>query len=209
MPKTPVESARVSALGLEGDGHRDTENHGGPERAVCIYALEAIEALQAEGHPIVPGAIGENLTVHGLDWPAVGPGAVLRVGDELVLQVTRYTSPCANIRPAFLDGAYARVAQKRHPGWSRVYARVLVEGAVRRGDPVRLLSETEASAARGAVPSCSSPPRPRASSRASTPPGWAPFSTSPNRAMPIPRRPRPATRRRAGEPASSSSRAPR
>src|SRR2546422_5744398 len=34
-----------------------------------MYAMEAIEALRAEGHPIVPGAIGENLTVHGLDWP--------------------------------------------------------------------------------------------------------------------------------------------
>ena len=147
VPKTAVESARVSVLGLQGDAHRDTEHHGGPERAVCMYAMEAIEALRAGGHPIVPGAIGENLTVHGLDWPAVVPGAVLRVGEELLLQVTRYTSPCANIRPAFLAGDYARVAQKRHPGWSRVYARVLVEGAVRRGDPVRLLSESEASAA--------------------------------------------------------------
>jgi MOSC domain-containing protein YiiM len=151
VPKTLVESARVSVLGLEGDAHRDAEHHGGPERAVCMYAMEAIEALQAEGHPIVPGAIGENLTVHGLDWPAVVPDAVLRVGEELLLQVTRYTSPCANIRPAFLDGDYARVAQKRHPGWSRVYARVLVEGAVRRGDPVRLLAESEASAALAAT----------------------------------------------------------
>ena len=144
VPKRPVDSARVTVLGLDGDGHRDTEHHGGPERAVCLYPLEAIEALQAEGHPISPGAIGENLTVHGLDWPAVVPDSVLRVGDMLLLQVTRYTSPCSNIRPAFSDGDYSRVAQKRHPGWSRVYARVLVEGTVSRKDPVRLLSDVEA-----------------------------------------------------------------
>ena len=144
VPKRPVDLARVTVLGLDGDAHRDTENHGGPERAVCLYALEAIEALQADGHPIAPGAIGENLTVHGLDWVAVVPGSVLRVGDTLLLQVTRYTSPCANIRPAFSDGNYSRVAQTRHPGWSRVYTRVLVEGVVRRGDPARLLSDVEA-----------------------------------------------------------------
>jgi MOSC domain-containing protein YiiM len=144
VPKQPVESAGVTALGLEGDLHRDTVHHGGPERAVCLYALEAIAALQAEGHPIVPGAIGENLTVHGLDWSAVAPGSVLRVGEQLVLQVTRYTSPCGNIGPAFRDGDYSRVSQKRHPGWSRVYTRVLVQGRVRRGDPIRVLSEAEA-----------------------------------------------------------------
>lgn len=144
VPKRPVDLARVTVLGLEGDAHRDTEHHGGPERAVCLYALEAIEALQAEGHPISPGAIGENLTVHGLDWTAITPGSLLRVGQQLLLQVTRYTSPCANIRPAFSDGDYSRVSQKRHPGWSRVYTRVLVEGMVRRGDPVQLLSDVEA-----------------------------------------------------------------
>ena len=51
VPKTPVASAHVGVLGLEGDAHRDTEHHGGPERAVCVYAMEAIRALEAEGHP--------------------------------------------------------------------------------------------------------------------------------------------------------------
>lgn len=147
VPKTAVERARVTRLGLEGDRHRDTEHHGGPERAVCIYALEAIEALQAEGHPIGPGSIGENLTVHGLDWGAVVPGRVIQVGEQVLLRVTRYTSPCANIRPAFLDGDFSRVSQKRHPGWSRVYTQVLREGPVGRGDSVRLLGEAEAAAA--------------------------------------------------------------
>ena len=45
---------------------------------------------------------------------------------------------------SFKDGEFARVSQKRHPGWSRVYARVLVEGTIRQGDPVRLLDPIEA-----------------------------------------------------------------
>ena len=45
---------------------------------------------------------------------------------------------------AFKDGDYARVSQKRDPGWSRVDARVLATGSIRQGDPVRLLDEAEA-----------------------------------------------------------------
>src|SRR5438046_7402828 len=63
VPKTAVARAEVTVHGLEGDGHRDHEHHGGPERAVCIFAVEAIEALRVEGHPIVPGGLGENLTI--------------------------------------------------------------------------------------------------------------------------------------------------
>jgi MOSC domain-containing protein YiiM len=139
VPKRSVETARVTALGLDGDAHRDREHHGGPERAVCLFSMEAILELQAEGHPLVPGALGENVTVEGLDWSAVDPGARLRLGDGVLLEITRYTTPCFNIRPAFRDGDYSRVSHKRHPGRSRVYARVISTGSLRRGDPVRLL----------------------------------------------------------------------
>ena len=144
VPKTAVQQARVTALGVEGDAQRDTEHHGGPERAVCLYPMEAITSLRADGHPIVPGAIGENITVERLDWSAVVPGCHILLGETVLLQVTRYTSPCVNISRAFTGGDYARVSQKRHPGWSRVYARVLVEGTIRRDDPVRPLDESRA-----------------------------------------------------------------
>jgi MOSC domain-containing protein YiiM len=45
---------------------------------------------------------------------------------------------------SFKDREFARVSQKRHPGWSRVYARVLVEGRIRRDDPVRLMDAVHA-----------------------------------------------------------------
>jgi MOSC domain-containing protein YiiM len=140
VPKRAVPRAGVTRLGLEGDGHRNTKHHGGPDRALCLFSVERIEALQAEGHPVEPGALGENVTLAGLDWPSVQPDDVFRLGDEVLVQVTRYTSPCFNIRGAFLDGAYWRVSQKRHPGWSRVYARVVVPGAIATGDPVTRLT---------------------------------------------------------------------
>jgi MOSC domain-containing protein YiiM len=140
VPKHPVPQARVTRLGIEGDGHRNAKHHGGPDRALCLFSVEQIEALQAEGHPVEPGALGENLTLAGLDWAAVGPDQFFRFGDEVLVQVTRFTSPCVNVRAAFLDGAYVRVSQKRHPGWSRVYARVLVPGEIAAGDPVERLA---------------------------------------------------------------------
>jgi len=144
VPKIAVPAALVTAEGVEGDMQRDREHHGGPERAVCLYSLEAIRRLQAEGHSIQPGSIGENVTVEGLDWSAVAPGDHVLLGQHVLVQVTRYTSPCLNIRGSFKSGDFARVSQKRHPGWSRVYARVLVEGTIRCDDPVRLLDELEA-----------------------------------------------------------------
>jgi MOSC domain-containing protein YiiM len=107
--------------------------------------MERIRALQSEGHAIVPGGAGENVTVEGIDWDAVRPNSRLLLGDELTLEITRYTSPCVNIRASFVNGEFARISQKVHAGWSRVYARVLAPGTVRPGDPVRLLpSETGA-----------------------------------------------------------------
>jgi len=140
VPKRAVDVARVTAEGLEGDGHRNPRYHGGPDRAVCVYSLEAIRALVAEGHAVAPGTLGENVTVEGIDWGTVEPGSRLRLGDGVLLEVTRYTSPCFNIKTAFVGGEFARVSQKLHPGWSRVYTRVLREGTIRPGDPAAVVT---------------------------------------------------------------------
>lgn len=135
VPKLPVPSARVSEAGLAGDGQRQREFHGGSDRALCLYSMDRIEALQREEHPIAPGTAGENLTIRGLDWDLVKPGVALRVGGTTV-EITGYASPCATIRPSFADGNSNRISEKKHPGWSRVYARVVGEGEIRVGDGV-------------------------------------------------------------------------
>jgi MOSC domain-containing protein YiiM len=143
VPKRRVDDAKVSLLGLVNDDHDDKKHHGGPERAVCVYSLERIRALQAEGHPIDIGTAGENVTVEGIDWELVVPGARFRLGDEVLLEVASFTSPCKTIRDSFTDGRFVRISQKLHPGWSRVYTRVLSEGAIRFGDAVELTPPPE------------------------------------------------------------------
>lgn len=139
-PKLAIAEARVNTLGLEGDGHAHPDIHGGPERAVCLYSLDLIEALAAEGHPIGPGSTGENVTVQGVDWSLIVPGARLRLGEAVELEVTRYTTPCTNIRAAFADGNSNRIHHNLHPGWSRAYARVLAPGHLRAGDTVSVIA---------------------------------------------------------------------
>ncbi|KAB8141500.1 MOSC domain-containing protein [Chloroflexia bacterium SDU3-3] len=136
VPKLAVASAMVTSAGVRGDRQRDLVHHGGPDRAVCLYAQERIAALNAEGHGIAPGTTGENLTVQGVDWDAVQLGDRLRIGAGVVLEITGYASPCQNIAGSFSEGAFTRISQKLHPGWSRLYARVLAEGEVRAGDAV-------------------------------------------------------------------------
>src|ERR1700730_2078213 len=142
VPKGRVNDAKVSRLGLEKDAQNDTKHHGGPERAVCLYSLERIRSLQTEGHPIDIGTAGENVTVEGIDWDQIVPGVKLRIGDEVRLEVASFTTPCKTIRASFIAGEFVRIAQKLHPGWSRVYARVLSEGEVRFGDPVEVIPGT-------------------------------------------------------------------
>ena len=142
VPKRRVNDAKVSRLGLLGDTQNDKKNHGGPERAVCVYSLERIQALQQEGHPIDVGTAGENVTLEGIDWDLVVPGARLKLGEEVVLEVASFTSPCKTIKASFVDGEFVRISQKLHPGWSRVYARVLSEGEIHFGDHVEVIPAT-------------------------------------------------------------------
>ncbi len=139
VPKLPVSGAEVGISGVVGDRQRNLKHHGGPDRALCLYSLERIMALQREGHPIVPGATGENLTITGLDWSSVNPGMKLRVGDRLEIEVTSYTEPCRLIAGSFADGAMMRMLQDRNPGWSRLYAKVLTPGDIVVGDEVILV----------------------------------------------------------------------
>ncbi len=143
VPKRPVPEACVTKNGLRGDVQGDLRYHGGPERAVSLFSLEVIETLRVEGHPIAPGTAGENVTIAGLDWALVVPGARLEFEGGVVLEVVSYCVPCGKIRASFAEGKIHRIHQEDHPGQSRVYARVVVEGTVREGEAVRVGRVTE------------------------------------------------------------------
>jgi MOSC domain-containing protein YiiM/SAM-dependent methyltransferase len=145
VPKAPVDSARVGALGLDNDAHTEPEPvHGGPDQAVCLYAQEAVERVRSDGHQAFPGAYGENLTLLGIDWTGLMPGDRLVIGEDgedqaLVIELTKFTTPCETLAHWFSDGRFARISGKVHPRDARWYARVLRQGEVQPGMPVRLV----------------------------------------------------------------------
>lgn len=140
VPKLAVDQAIVGERGITTDWQHDRLHHGGAERALCLYAIEHIQALRAEGHPVAPGTAGENITTAGIDFADVHPGTRLRLGPEVEIEITSYTAPCRTIAESFAGGDFTRISQKVHPGWSRVYARVVAGGSIRAGDPIVLLS---------------------------------------------------------------------
>lgn len=139
VPKRAIPEAWIDVLGVGDDRQGNSRIHGGPDRAVCLYALERINALRDEGHPIDVGSTGENLTISGLDWSRLGPGVRLRVGGSEI-EIADFTHPCNTIAASFTRGHFNRISHKLYPGWSRLYARVLTPGHVAIGDTVELLA---------------------------------------------------------------------
>lgn len=141
VPKLAVTAAQVTTAGLSGDQQRDLRFHGGPDRALCLWSLEVIETLRAEGHPIAPGSVGENLTLAGLDWADLGPGSRLYLGPQVQVEITDYAPPCRTVMRWFSDRRYSRISQTHYPGSSRLYARVLQTGDLTTGDRVTVAAE--------------------------------------------------------------------
>jgi MOSC domain-containing protein YiiM len=136
LPKWAQQEAFISELFVGEDGH-NYKGHGGPNAAVCLFSLERVLALQAEGHPVFPGALGENLTITGLDWEQLQAGTQLQVG-EVVLEIVSFATPCPKLKPYLTD--IMAVSQEQRPGWGRPYCKVLQTGTVRIGDEVRVIA---------------------------------------------------------------------
>lgn len=140
VPKLPVAGpVHVGTFGLEGDGHRDDTVHGGPHRAVCLFAIEAIRRVAAEGHPIAAGSCGENVTTEGIELATLPIGTRLAIGEHLVVELASPDGPCSTIEDSFRGRRFSRIDIRLHPTDSRMYARVLIEGPVQAGDAITVL----------------------------------------------------------------------
>ena len=136
VPKRQVPRAVIGPLGIDGDAVAHPHVHGGADRALCLFAEELIGRFRAEGHPIRPGDLGENLLLRGIEWSALKTGDFLRIGAEVELELTRPTTPCAAIGGAFTGGDFSPIDPVQHPGEHRWYARVRRGGAIAEGDEV-------------------------------------------------------------------------
>jgi MOSC domain-containing protein YiiM len=145
VPKRAIEAGEVTGKGITGDAWR-YRFHGGPRQAVLLVTLEGIDELTAQGFPLFPGALGENITTRGLDRRALRPGHRLRAGSA-VIELTRIRVPCATIgvygkgMEAAVYDAQVQAGHTASPRWglSGFYASVSQAGIVRAGDAITLL----------------------------------------------------------------------
>lgn len=135
--KKPVGRAMLRRLGFEGDGQGDAVNHGGPDKAVCVYPLDHYAHWERMlGRGIGPGAFSENLTVSGAVETGVCVGDVFRVGGATV-QTSMPRTPCGKLAAKNGERRFAKwVADAGHTGF---YMRVLSEGMVVEGDGFELV----------------------------------------------------------------------
>lgn len=126
--------------GLVGDGQANRKYHGGPERALLVYAASHYPKWRAElDRPeLAYGAFGENLTVSGFDESTVRIGQRFSVG-EVIFQVASAREPCVSLARRFaIPDLVARVFRTQRSGW---YCRVLRQGYLEAGQALHLLPE--------------------------------------------------------------------
>lgn len=142
IPKREIPSGELTPAGVTGDAWR-YRFHGGPKQAVLLITLEGMQELVAQGFPLYPGALGENLTTRGLDRRALRFGQRLRVGTATI-ELTKMRQPCATLDvygPGIQAAMYDARVVKGDPasplwGLSGFYASVVELGTVRPGDTI-------------------------------------------------------------------------
>ncbi|UJF32427.1 MOSC domain-containing protein [Paenibacillus hexagrammi] len=135
-------SLRLTKTQLEGDGQADLVNHGGPDKAICVYAKEHFAYWESKlGCELHPGAFGENLTVTGLLEDVVCIGDIFQIGDAVV-QVSQPRQPCHKLAKRY--DVQDLPVQVQNTGFTGYYFRVLKEGNIPAQPTIRLTQKDPA-----------------------------------------------------------------
>ena len=150
--KSPQASVRlVAGLGLEGDAHQGTtvrhrsrvaRDPTQPNlRQVHLLHAELHDELRAAGFTVGPGDLGENVTTRGVDLLRLPVGTRLRLGTEVVVELTGLRNPCAqleNFRPGLLAAVLGRGADGEIVRKAGVMGIVCVGGELCPGVPIEV-----------------------------------------------------------------------
>lgn len=136
-PKAPMEvvgHAHVTLNGgIAGDYRGAMKGRPYKRQVTLIEAQDWAAAMAEVGHNLPWHERRANLLVEGLDLPQT-PGARLRIGADVVLEVMRETDPCERME-ALADGLRAALA----PDWrGGVCTMVVAEGEIAVGDTIRI-----------------------------------------------------------------------
>ena len=134
--KSPVEGRKmVRKLNVVGDAQADLSGHGGEQRAVFVYQMDAYHYWERflGRKDFIFGQFGENFTVEQLPDNEVCIGDRYRIGDA-VFEVTQPRVTCYRVGIRMNEPRMAALLVAHHrPGF---YFRVLQEGEVGAGDDI-------------------------------------------------------------------------
>ncbi|RKQ33565.1 MOSC domain-containing protein [Oceanobacillus halophilus] len=138
IKKEEVEVAFLARDGFFGDGVADLKNHGGLDRAVCIYPYEHYSMWENEFNTSLDcAAFGENLTVTNMLEHDIHIGDTFQLGNA-VIQVTQGRIPCSTInKRTNIPTLLKRLVETGYTGY---LCRVLEEGKVRKNSKLELLT---------------------------------------------------------------------
>ncbi len=119
----------VPDFGLQDDAH------GGPwHRQVSLLAMESIRKMIEKGLQVGPGDFAENICTEGLDLPQLPIGTKLRIGPASLLEVTQIGKVCHTRCAIFYQAGDCVMPREG------IFARVLLGGEIKVGDPIDVLS---------------------------------------------------------------------
>lgn len=132
---------RARGVNLAGDDQADRSVHGGPDKAIYVYAQEDLSWWTVElGQIVAAGTFGENLTTAGIDVTNAMIGERWAVGSA-VLEVSQPRTPCYKLGIRMADQHFPpRFAAAGRPG---AYLRIVTEGDVAAGDDIGILSRPD------------------------------------------------------------------
>ena len=141
----------IKGLGVEGDSHSgDTVKHRSrvrqdPSRPnlrqVHLIHAELHDELRTKGFDLSPGQMGENITTRGIDLLALPKGAILRIGEQAVVEVTGLRNPCTqldNIEPGLMGAVFDRVGNGDLVRKAGIMGVVVNGGIVSPNDSIRI-----------------------------------------------------------------------
>jgi MOSC domain-containing protein YiiM len=115
-------------LGLKNDAHAEADII----RQVSLLAKESIEKIRAKGLDVNYGDFAENLTTEGIDLPSLPIGTQLKVGHEVLLEVTQIGKICHNRCNIFYTVGDCVMPREG------IFAKVLVGGEIKVNDQIEI-----------------------------------------------------------------------
>ena len=115
----------IENLGLDGDAHAESGI-----RQVSLLATESIDKLRAKGLEVNCGDFAENLTTEGIDLPSLPVGTKLRIGSDVLLEITQIGKVCHDRCRIFHEVGDCVMPREG------IFARVISSGDAAAGDPI-------------------------------------------------------------------------